>query len=92
MKKASNPEIQKKFDEGYKLLIEESLRLRQKSDFADLTIASTQRVMRIVPIVYFGGLFLTAAGFLLWYFRLQRFQDQIVQKEASKPSKNDAKA
>jgi hypothetical protein len=91
-KKSGDPELQKKFDEGYKPLIEESLRLRQKSDFADLSVASTKRLLSILPTVFISGVLLATAGFVLWYLRLQRYQDRIVQKEALDAHKKNAKA
>ena len=84
LKKSNDPELQKKFDEGYKPLIEESLQLRRESDLADLATEYAERFRIVQSIILVLGIILASTGFLLWYYRLQRDQDQMIRNEALK--------
>jgi hypothetical protein len=87
LKKAGDAGVQQKFDDGFKALMEESLRLRQKSDFADVSLVNATHLLVILPFDLVIGSLLMVGGFLLWYYKLQRYQDRIIKNQAMQTSK-----
>ncbi len=61
---------------------QEIMALRHKSEIAE---NHHQRTLRIRPLMLFGGFFgiaLSCAGFYFWYYRLQKYQDMLLQNQA----------
>ena len=79
LKAVGDPQLQKKFNDSFKPLVEESLQLRQKSDFAELSAANMKTLLSISKIFLILGVLLIFTGFTLWYFKLQRYQDRLVR-------------
>ena len=57
--------------------------LLTKRELLKLTLADNREELYFAKFGYiFGGLF-TVSGFALWYFKIQRYQDRILKKEAA---------
>lgn len=79
---------------------------KSKQALIDSRKRSMQAKIKIEQAVYLGfeigqmklfgyigcfiGVMLTFCGFLLWYRRLQKYQDQIIKREAQKQIKNNS--
>lgn len=56
--------------------------LRRKSELADAYQATTSRLTLPLWLAGILGLIMSMVGFVFWYVRLQRLQDQIIRSEA----------
>lgn len=82
---AKRERVLKQIDEslhGVAKIERESLKgeLAKREEWAEQRITELRAVS-------FVGLGLTVAGFLLWYFRVQRYQDKLIQLDAMKAEK-----
>lgn len=75
-----NPERRAKLKE---LEIREA-RLNQAVTEADWTSRMMHILMAFIGVGSVAGGILTGKGFALWYYRLQRYQDEIVKTQAAK--------
>lgn len=81
----------KKWKEAYANLINhadlnylniESKNLRLKSEYADASREQTERIKSAMTISMLIGVFAMISGFILWYIKLQRYQDLIIYKKS----------
>ncbi|WP_299879875.1 hypothetical protein [uncultured Cocleimonas sp.] len=83
MKQYDLEEIEKRL----KKVAQGNMPLRKKSEVAENHL---QRTLRIAPFMLFGGLFgflLAYLGFYLWYHRLQKLQDILLQHQVIQVTK-----
>jgi hypothetical protein len=84
--KEANREIESIADASHELKL--NLALKQAQTESEETVSlNNRRDSRLIILVGWGaalfGLFFAGLGFRLWHKRLQKFQDQLVEKEAT---------
>ena len=57
--------------------------VRRQSELKDLELGAVRRTLRIYRIAEMSGAVLASVGFILWYRRVQRYQDAILKKRAT---------
>ena len=62
--------------------------LKTKAELGQLAVTNTRRMNRILYIGAALGLTLSFFGFILWYWRVQIWQDKAIRKEATPQANN----
>lgn len=63
--------------------INQSSELRLKSEIAEISEKRVEKLSFMLNITIFIGICSTITGFLLWYFKLQKYQDIILKKDSN---------